>query len=139
MRRRMIALQRALEGGASNHGSSNFGLASIIIIHQIVGLLGLFLAAIDPPANDAQAGQDDGSADTDNDANNSVASLGRHVAVLAVLTGGKARRRGRGSEGFARHGCRNSLLVGGGDDLGDGLDDGLDRRAGLGVVIIVVG
>lgn len=141
MRWRMVALQRALEGRASDHRSSNLGLASIVVLHQIVGLVGLSLAAPNPPGDDTTAGQDDGSTDTDNDANDGVAGLVRHAAagLAVVLIGSKARRRGRRGEGFGRHGCRNSLLVGGGDDLGDGQDDGLDRRVGLGVAIVVVG
>lgn len=144
MRRRMVALQRALEGRTPGHRSSNLRLASIVVLHQIVGLIGLSLAAPDPPGDDTQAGQDDSTADTDDDANNGIAGLDRHAAaglvavLVAVVLGSKAGRWGRGGEGFGRHGRRDTLLVDGGNDLGDGLDDGLDRRAGLGFFIVIV-
>ena len=140
MRRSMVALQRALERRASGHRSSNFGLASIVVLHQVVGLIGLSLAAPDPPGHDTQAGQDDSTADTDDDTNNGVAGRGRHATagLVVVLLRSKARRRGRGGEGFGRQGLGNTLRVGGGDDLGDGLDDRLNGRGGLGFVIVVV-
>lgn len=141
MRRRMVALQRALEGSASDHRSSNLGLPSIVILHQVVGFVGMSLAAPDPPGDNTQTGKDDSATDTDNDTNDGVAGLLRHTTpgLLAVLIVGKTGRWGRGGEGFSRHGRGNSLFVGSSNDLGDGLNDGLDRRAGLGVLAVVLG
>lgn len=104
LRRCVVALERALEGRAAGHGAAGIGLLGrAAVVHQAVVLVLVLLAAPDPPGDQRQTAEDDGAADTDNDADDGVAGLGRHARGLAaaavVRKTGRVRRDRRAGQG----------------------------------------
>lgn len=83
----MIALQRALEGRAAGHASRHGAGATLsllqrahrrvavvgVVVVKAVAILGGLLASVDAEGHEADDDQDDGTANTDDHANNDVA------------------------------------------------------------------
>ena len=114
--RRVIALQRALEGRATRDtGRDGAGAAlgllqrahrsvavvGVVVVKAVAAILGRLLASVDAQGHEADDNQDDRTADTDDDANNYVARRRGHTRRLAAAirrrqaAGGRRRDLGR--------------------------------------------
>jgi len=114
----MVALEGALEGGSANRvsGRGLLGRAARVV-HEVVVLISPLLTPPDPPGHKRQPAQDDGTADTDHDADDDVASLWRHARGRAVLP---SQHGGSSARLLARKGRLLSISSGRGDDHRDG-------------------
>lgn len=88
----MVVLQSRLErSSAISTRTARVGLLLLIdtgvcvaVGHQSVGLLGVLLASPDTPADNSDGAENDGTTDTDNNADDGAASLGRHARGTVV-------------------------------------------------------
>lgn len=86
----MITLERALEGGpVVERVSSVWLLANAIgILHELVALLALFLAAPNPPGNESKRTKNNSTANADHHANDRILRLGGHAGgFVAAIVG----------------------------------------------------
>ncbi len=122
----MVAFERALErrsAGADGRRAHLGLLWSVIVTHEPVLLLGgVLLAAPDPPGNQCKAGEDDGTANANDDSDNGVPGLRGHARGLGTAAA-VGEISGRGGSCLGRIGggrsirpcCRHN--IGGGFDL----------------------
>lgn len=122
----MIALEGALEGSATAGRATNgvwlLGVMAqaVVVHHEVIGLLLALLATPNPPRNESQTTQDNGTTNTDDNSNDGVARCSRHarssIVVVAAATL-EARWRGRRRDLF---GCvHGAVRVSSCNDLRD--------------------
>lgn len=111
----MVVLQSRLEGGAALSAASTTASLRLfhssssrrhIVVHKPVVLLVVLLASPDSPAYQPESTKNDGTTNTNNDADDGISSLGGHTRSLTVPR--SEARRGRRLRG-ARHGLLDSI------------------------------
>lgn len=98
----MIVFQGRLEGvpsrGAGARGVRRLRLLSsaiaVVVGHKTIVFLSLLLTTPDPPGHETQSAENDGTTDTDNDANDGVPRLGAHARATIIVLIGKSRSKG---------------------------------------------
>ncbi|KAI6775350.1 hypothetical protein HG530_002108 [Fusarium avenaceum] len=129
--------------GARATNAAVFGLLNAVIrtvaagpavglveIHETVSLLTLLLTSPDSPGHEAESADDNGTANADNNANNGVASLGRHAGRAVIVVVG-AQSRSCGGHTRSGHSLKITIAVGSCDDGNMGRSNGLSGSSGL--------
>lgn len=111
LRRRVIALEGALEGRAAGQGAAGLGLAldGAAVVHQAVVLLLVLLATPDPPGDQRQTTKNDGAAHADHHTDDRVACLRRHARLLLAVVVVARKPRGFRRDGLAGEGNRRTI------------------------------
>jgi hypothetical protein len=113
----MIGLERALEGSATTDTTTVVALVLSMVECTRAGQVVLFfmpvLSAAKSPDQDANDTKDDGTTDTNADANDDVLGRGRHAAIARRRV---KSRRSRGNNSSARNASLLSCSIGRLDD-----------------------
>lgn len=142
MRRRVIRLEGRLEwvAGMATSGTARGATTCVVLIaiaHEDVVLFGLLLAAPDPPGNEAEGTEDDGTADAYNNADDDVPRLLRHARGATGAALRKTRSLGHGT--LRGEGSRFAIRVSRGDDFGKRFRDGVIRGIRVGGFGVILG
>lgn len=147
LRRRVVALQRALEGRAARDTSSDgtgvvaalrllqranrsVAVVGVVVVKAVTAVPGRLLALVDAEGHEANNNKDNGATDTDNDTNDSVARRRRHARRLAAVAVRGQAARGRRRR-LSRHSRRGAIRLRVGRDKGARRDGPRGRRRRL--------
>lgn len=130
----MVVLQGRLEGVSLRVAAGGAGLiillhgaVSTVVLHKSIVFLSVLLAAPDSPGHQKENTHNNGTSNTNHDANDSVASLSRHARVARGVA--PVESRGRCSSGSSCHRLHKTVAVGSSHNVdkcgGDGSVGGL--------------